>query len=213
MVTTMGKVYVLTIFLALSALTKAELQPGLRLAIKDSALKSFLDYFVPKILKNFTTVPLNDTEISTNLDYVGDIKISFTNLRLEISAIKPEQINVLFHDNNTLSVFVNEMGSSIEFEYAFESKYYNSKGHGNAGFSNLSFILQNNLFALENQYSKTAYNHTALGPGTNIKKFVLTSLNVDVKFDNDLPLERFIVFLVDNINQIFKKQLKGNIKN
>ena len=204
------KLWILIVCVTFSFVKNEGLQPGLRIAIKDSAIKSFIEYFIPKLLNNITSVKLNDIELFKEIDYIGNIKASFNNLKLKINKFQSNSFRVLFNNNNTYSILVNDLGCNIEFDYKFSSEYYNNEGSGNAGFNNLSFILENNLFALENKHSISRFNRSSQGPGTNIDKFDLLSMNVNVTFNNNQPLENFLLFMVDNINQIFQKELKGN---
>jgi hypothetical protein len=205
------KVIGLILISLMSLILATEVQPGLRVAINDRAIFAFEEHFIPLLLKNLTNIPLNDSELSTHIDFLGTIKVSLQNMKIILGNIDPSQIQVLFNNNNTISVILNDLSMNFDFDYKISTNFYNNKGKGNAGFKNLSFIIENRLFAIDNENSRRLYNRTVLGPGINIENLYLTSLVIDVKFDNNQPIESLISFLVDNVNQIFQQQIKGKI--
>jgi hypothetical protein len=209
MSSTKSKVFSLILISFISLILASEVQPGLRVAVNDRAIFAFEEHFIPQLLKNLSNIPLNDTELSTHIDFLGTIKVSLQKMKIILGNIDPSQIQVLFNNNNSISVILNELSMNLEFDYTISTNFYNNKGKGTAGLKNLSFILENKLFAIDNENSRRLYNRTVLGPAINIENLYLTSLVIDVKFDNNQPIESLISFLVDNLNQIFQKQIKG----
>lgn len=205
----LSKIITLSIIMFVACFVKSdEIQPGLRMAIRDSAIQSFEEYFLPQLFNNFSGIPLPDNIWSTHVDFLGNITVVLTSLNFKFDKINPNQIKVAFNNNNTISVFVNNLQSNINFDYVIKSNFYNNKGHGNAGFKNLSFILQNKVFAIPNKRLSTL-NQTILGPGLNIDNVLLNSINVEINFDNTQPLEYLIIYLVNNLQPLFIQQVKS----
>ena len=203
------KFFVILSLILFATITRSdEIQPGLRVAVRDSTIKTFETYLLPIIYNNISTIKLNDTDFSVHVDFLGEINLSFKNLFFHIKKnLTPEQIQVVFNNNNTFSVIVNDLETNIEFDYSIKTNFYNNQGKGNATFSNLSMIMKNYLFAIVNKRAKTEHNLTSLAPAFNIYKLDLNSLSVIVNFNNKQPLENLIVYFLDNFNSFFVEQI------
>jgi len=136
------------------------------------------------------------------------MKLALTNATLTVTNINSSQISVTFNNDNTLAVSVKDVSLNVGFDYVITTNFYNNAGRGSAGISSLAFTMENSLFALENKLTKEKYGRITYGPGINVNKLVVNSMQINVAFNNTQPLESLIAFLVDNVNQIFQKQIK-----
>ena len=181
-------------------------QPLLRFSLKDKIIKDFEHFFLPTLLKNMTNLKINDTSISQHIDFIGWIYLDLTNIVFNIGDIKPEQINVIFNDNSTFSTIVDSLKANLTFDYNFRTNFLNSAGSGVGKLNELSLTMINKLFRLQNKRNNTLY-----GPGLAVDQFVFDHFNLEMTFTKDTPLEKFIVYLVQNLNQMLQRPVFESI--
>lgn len=204
----MKSLNLLVFLFVLKLASSNELNPGLRVAVSNDALTKVQEHYLPSIISKLKEIPIQDIHFAEHIDFVGNVSLDLTEMKLSIEDISPEQLTVTFNSEEKL-ILINLKSTSakIQFHYALKSGFYNKDSNGTIKISNLGLEIPTTTYMLENRL-----NPKKFGPGLKIKDIVLSDFDIDIEFQDLGGLEKIIKFFIGNLSGVIKQIVEAVYK-
>jgi len=198
---------ILSLIFFLFGYSKSEVTtPAVRFTFSESGIRSLEKEFLP-VLMNQTKINLPDNNNKQHLDFIGTVELNITNSVLSFVDVDPERVSVKFGENATIYIDMVNITGMVNFDYVFKSGFYQNTSPGFVKVSNLTLRLVNQLSSQPNEIEPSK-----LSPAIEIKEVNIESIKVDINFQNMGNLEKFIKYLVDNLQSMMVETIKTELK-
>lgn len=179
--------------------------PSIRLSLSQAGVDSLEMEFFPVFLTG-KTIKLDDIILKQHLDFLGTIRLNITNCEFLLDGFKGDNVKILFNEPNSVLIYFKNLTGNINFNYSFQSGFYDNTSPGFVNVSNISIEILTDLLSQPNFYEEKK-----LSPKINITNFQSDIGGVDVYFNNLGNLEKIIKYLIDNVQEAFIKLIKEKL--